>query len=304
MGAKGSTQKTGLFSKDIDFNEELDDIEIKKHFSVSADNTIKFEFKYNKENYIELTNSIEKTKNLLRLENPDEIQALIFKIRKSSSLIKKEDELKRFEDFVNTIERNYRQYIQKFKELFSMLKVNFIDNQDFILRFLRGEKNSVADKMDARKREEKAKLDFNESYTKYHKFADEINFMESFLNNLSSNLKDKIYNREELKQFYEENEKNICLILDETKKEQNISFILFIGEFLNFFKSRNELVEKFVEVYSKKTTLYILSIKSINSANFDSYDLIAELNDYIQVMYKHRFIRHIMANYKFFCQEQ
>ena len=270
-------------------------------YRIDINNNIIFNYTHFENDYQKLNDSIEKFKNLLKIEDTNDLNIAIVRI---AELIKNIKEQKILED-CNFIILNYKsdfqEYFNTLKEMFKLLKDTFDSNQNYVKQWLKYQKNNNTDIEINRENNEKKKI--NNLQNSFHKFNDELQSIQEILNSFNLT-NEQLNNISELKKYYEENSENINIMFAFKNHSEFISFINAILQLKTYFQERNNLINQFISVYNNFCNLYCIILKEIPKSK-NKVDIMNELNQYLGMIIKHRLIRHIqikieeMENFKF-----
>ena len=299
MGGKESTNSINNLNNSPIFPTELNGGT--PCYRIDNNNNIIFNYTHFENDYQKLNDSIEKFKNLLKIEDTNDLNIAIIRI---AELIKNIKEQKILED-CNFIIANYKsdfeEYFNCLKEMFKLLKDTFESNQNYVREWLKHQNNNNTDIEINRENNEKNKI--NNLQNSFHKFNDELLSIQEILN--SFNLTNEQLNKmSELKKYYEENSENINLMFAFKNHSDFISFINAILQLKIYFEQRNNLINQFITVFNNFCNLYCIILKEIPKSE-NKVDIMNELNQYLGMIIKHRLIRHIqikiqdMENFKF-----
>ena len=299
MGGKESTNSINNLNNSPIFPTELNGGT--PCYRIDNNNNIIFNYTHFENDYQKLNDSIEKFKNLLKIEDTNDLNIAIVRI---AELIKNIKEQKILED-CNFIILNYKsdfqEYFNTLKEMFKLLKDTFESNQNYVREWLKHQNNNNTDIEINRENNEKNKI--NNLQNSFHKFNDELLSIQEILN--SFNLTNEQLNKmSELKKYYEENSENINLMFAFKNHSDFISFINAILQLKIYFEQRNNLINQFITVFNNFCNLYCIILKEIPKSE-NKVDIMNELNQYLGMIIKHRLIRHIqikiqdMENFKF-----
>ena len=270
-------------------------------YRIDINNNIIFNYTYFKNDYNTLNDSIEKFKNLLKIEDTNDLNIAIVRI---AELIKNIKEQKILED-CNFIIANYKsdfeEYFNCLKEMFKLLKDIFESNQNYVKQWLKYQKINNHEIEINRENNEKNKI--KKLQNSFHKFNDELQSIQEILNSFNLT-NEQLNNITELKKYYEDNNENINLMFTFKNHSEFISFINAILQLKIYFNERNNLINQFISVYNNFCNLYCIILQEIPKSE-NKVDIMNELNQYLGMIIKHRLIRHIqikiqeMENFKF-----
>lgn len=270
-------------------------------YRIDINNNIIFNYTYFKNDYNTLNDSIEKFKNLLKIEDTNDLNIAIVRI---AELIKNIKEQKILED-CNFIIANYKsdfeEYFNCLKEMFKLLKDIFESNHNYVKQWLKYQKNNNHEIEINRENNEKNKI--KKLQNSFHKFNDELQSIQEILNSFNLT-NEQLNNITELKKYYEDNNENINLMFTFKNHSEFISFINAILQLKIYFNERNNLINQFISVYNNFCNLYCIILQEIPKSE-NKVDIMNELNQYLGMIIKHRLIRHIqikiqeMENFKF-----
>ena len=94
---------------------ELDEQKSKKHYTIFPDGTIKFSFSHFNQKYEAVSKAIENFKNLLKLESPMELSALLFKLDKIKQCAVGEEYSKELDELIK-FSSSFREKLEEFAD--------------------------------------------------------------------------------------------------------------------------------------------------------------------------------------------
>lgn len=274
---------------------ELDEKETSKHFTVAADGTIKFTFSHYSSEYEKLTQQIETFKSHLKIEMPLEMTAIVFKMQKVVENIKDENIRKSFENLIASSKGSVEKFYSTFQELFQEVRSSNSKNQQYILSWLKGV-NTTSDLVDAKKEITESTSKIKSIYENFDKFSAEIGEIKNIINNLKISDELLIKDYEKLNSFYLENKDSIDELFSVMSQSDFRRLCDLINQLESFFNNKNELFSQFENIAVYKNEFLEKVISEANESK--DADIMNELNEYFQVMIKHRFIRHIEEKIK------
>ena len=118
---------------------ELDEKKVKKHYTISPDGTIKFTFSHFNQKYEAVSKAIENFKNLLKLESPMELTALLFKLDKIKQCVVGEEYAKELEGIISTT-KIITKIPNKHKASFNRLRLELNNKYVGLSKKFKGEK--------------------------------------------------------------------------------------------------------------------------------------------------------------------
>lgn len=271
---------------------ELDEKQSKRHYVIEQDGSIKFNFSHHNQLYDKTTKSIENFKNLLKLETPMELKALIFKIDKFKSSAKTNEFTAELDALISNTKNDFDEFYSAFKNMFQINKKLYLNCQKYIDNWLSGEDNQTVNMVEETTKESNTTKEIVDLSNSFHKFKNEFASIQKIMKLLKIEDVKMLENVDQLSEFLKNNQDELKNTFSFESPEQCRSFIISLGQLKTFIGAKLDLIDKFVDVVNNLNTLYCEVIKNLNSAP-DSFDIMGELNEYYHLMIKHRYIRHI-----------
>ena len=299
MGGKESTNSINNLNNSPIFPTELNGGT--PCYRIDNNNNIIFNYTHFENDYKTLNDSIEKFKNLLKIEDTNDLNIAIIRIAELIKNIKEQNILEDCNFIIGNYKLGFQEYFNTLKEMFKLLKDTFESNQNYVREWLKHQNNNNTDIEINRENNEKNKI--NNLQNSFHKFNDELQSIQEILNSFNLT-NEQLNNISELKKYYEENSENINIMFAFKNHSEFISFINAILQLKTYFQERNNLINQFISVYNNFCNLYCIILKEIPKSK-NKVDIMNELNQYLGMIIKHRLIRHIqikieeMENFKF-----
>lgn len=303
MGNDQNKQGANIDSLDLNIGNpqskglELDEKQSKRHYVIEKDGEIKFNFSHHSQLYDKATKSIENFKNLLKLESPMELTALLFKLDKLKSSGKTKESIDELDALILNTKNDYDEFYCVFKKIFQINKTMYLNCQKYIDNWLKGEENQTVNMVEETTKETNTKDDIVGQSKLFHRFNDEFTSIQTIMKTLKIEDEKILENVDQLSDFLKNNQEELKNTFSFESPEQLRSFIISLGQLKSFLGSKVDLIDKFVDVVNNLNILYCEVIKNINSSQ-DSFDIMGELNEYYHLMIKHRYIKHIEIKIK------
>lgn len=276
---------------------ELDEKQSKRHYVIEKDGSIKFNFSHHNQLYDKATKSIENFKNLLKLESPIELTALLFKLDKLKSSGKTKELIDELDALISNTKNDFDEFYSVFKNIFQINKTMYLNCQKYIDNWLNGEENQTVNMVEETTKETNTKDEIVGLSNSFHKFKNEFASIQTIMKLLKIEDEKILENVDQLSEFLKNNQEELKNTFSFESPEQLRSFLISLGQLKTFLGSKLDLIDKFVEVVNNLNILYCEVIKKINSSQ-DSFDIMGELNEYYHLMIKHRYIKHIELKIK------
>ena len=276
---------------------ELDEKKVKKHYTISPDGTIKFTFSHFNQKYEAVSKAIENFKNLLKLESPMELTALLFKLDKIKQCVVGEEYAKELEGIISTTKNDFDGFYSFFKDLFLKEKSIYIESQKYIDQWLQGQETQTVSIMAEVKKEGETAKEILDIADNFHKFKNQFASIHKILSVFNFENEKISDNYNKINEYFTNNKDSFKDNFTFEDFQTFRTFINSLEQLRTFLNSKNTLISKFTDVVSALNDLYSDVLKKLNSSS-DSFEVMGELNEYFHLMIKHRYIKHIELKIK------
>lgn len=276
---------------------ELDVQKSKKHYTISPDGTIKFTFSHFNQKYEAVSKAIENFKNLLKLETPMELSALLFKLDKIKQCAVGEEYSKELDGLISSTKNDFEGFYSFFKDLFLKDKSMYIESQKYIDQWLKGIETQTVSIMSEVKKEADATKEILDIADNFHKFKNQFASIHKILSVFKFENEKISENYDKINEYFTNNKDSFKDSFTFEDFQTFRSFINSLEQLRSFLNSKNALISKFTDVVSALNDLYSDVLKKLNSSS-DSFEVMGELNEYFHLMIKHRYIKHIELKIK------
>lgn len=264
-----------------------------KYVVVSNDGTLKFNFIHNKQMFTSVSTSIQTLKNQLRLEVPNELKGIIFKIERSHSFIKPDNYL--YHTYAELIHNTWSDSSLFYKQLFELFKLNktfYNDTHSFITSWLSGDKISSKDIEHEIAYANTSIDNLNDVVERYHLFKRELEIIEELKMILELTPQMDVSTVAQYDEFF---------IYKEKAYKEHFCFrdindfkllALSVEQLKKFLNVKNDLIDKFNKISKGFMYLYRNIIEQVNKEN-DKCEIMEELNEFYYLIIKSRYISYI-----------
>lgn len=271
-----------------------DEAIIQQHYKIDTDGTIRFNFKYFNKEYSELNSALQSFKSLLKIESPNEMNFIFFKINEFKNCIKTQEAKKEYETFINNAKADQDRYYDTMKryhqEMSSIVQGCIV----FLTNSLKERKVSQFNEESDHEIHliNKAKaiiLDFNQ-------FKEEIGYIDKIEKELQLSPED-LKSNDALMEKYLSTKAQLQDIFYFKDSFNYKSYLNTLEQIRNYLNSKMILLNKFVDVNQKIHQLYNTALRETKTSN-DYQEAISELQQYYSVILNHRLIKHVELKLK------
>ena len=264
-----------------------------KYVVVSNDGTLKFNFIHNKQMFTSVSSSIQTFKNQLRLEVPNELKGILFKIERAHSFIKPDDYL--YQIYTELIQSTWNDSSLFYNQLIDLFKLNktfYNDTHYFITCWLSGNKISSKDIENEIEYANSSIDKLNYVLEGYHLFKRELQIIEEMKTMLELTPQMDVSTVAQYDEFFIYKEKaykeHFCF-----KDINDFKLLaLSIEQLKKFLNVKNDLIDKFNKISKSFMYLYYNIIEQLNKEN-DKCEIMEELNEFYYLIIKSRYITYI-----------
>jgi hypothetical protein len=243
--------------------------------------------------YTSVSASIQTFKNQLRLEVPNELKGIIFKIERSHSFIKPDDYL--YHTYTELIDNTWNDSSLFYKQLTDLFKLNktfYNDTHDFVASWLSGKTISSKD-IEHEIAYANASIDkLSDVVAAYHLFKRELQVIEEMKMVLELTPQMDVSTVAQYDEFF---------IYKEKAYKEHFCFrdindfkllALSIEQLKKFLNVKNDLIDKFNKISKGFMYLYKNVIEQISKEN-EKCEIMKELNEFYYLIIKSRYIAYI-----------
>lgn len=265
------------------------------------DGKVVLNFRHYKEDYDNIQKNLIKLKNQLNIiTSSDALEIIQKKLEDLKALVVNGSENGKqlneaINGFIPLYTENLKKYYLTLADMKKTYKQSSLEMQQLLTNWLKDQKkvevNHQINLADNYYRE------MNETKNNFNKFNEVIDMLNKICNFdiKYNNNNDKI---NEINNFFNTNNEEIKKIYNFENPPQFRSLINFKEQINNNIKQKNDFFEDLLQIFSQNINIYKKVLGQINSSNLEKVEIVAELNDYTNVVIYHRLIRSIEEKLK------
>lgn len=288
MGNKTSSDKIENLGPIIDSQQKIE-----THYTIMSNDTILFKFNHSPEKYAKCSLSIEKLKSVLKIENPNEIMGLSFKVDKILDLIKDDNNKNALSDISKNLKKKINDFFTLFKNMYNSTKDTCTSCIVYLKDYVNMKRTDTQELVYMQNRVRDNVTELQNSYNSYSKFNDEITLLNNMLSLINIDFNNKGFKDYQLlKNYYEEHENDIKNHYEIEKFDDFKRLLNTLLGLYTYFKSKLDILDKFRTSVNDISNLFVSTLDSLGIGK-NNTDIMNELSEYFRLMIKHRYIRHI-----------